>query len=72
MIRQRKDQKTVNVKILKILIGRLRPTFFRIMKKVISTNLKTKTIDKTIKKIETQRLFYEQKQLRENYFNYTF
>lgn len=72
MIRQRKDQKTVNVKILKILIGRLRPTFFRIMKKVISTNLKTKTINKTIKKIETQRLFYEQNQLRENYFNYTF
>jgi hypothetical protein len=72
VIRQRKDQKTVNVKILKILIGRLRPTFFRIMKKVVSTNLKTKTIDKTIKKIETQRLFYEQNQLRENYFNHTF
>lgn len=31
MIRQRKDQKTVNVKMLKKLTGRLRSTFFRIM-----------------------------------------
>lgn len=31
MIHQRKDQKTVNVKMLKKLIGRLRPTLFHIM-----------------------------------------